>query len=245
VRTRPHRAREICRVYHADQAALYAILECGRFRKAPAYLMVAWLMLFKHRLCAYMHLMASHWPVAGAELRALKARECSSDMTHPQTHGTKMKIWYVCFVLAWCAVQLCDAVVIGDLAKEAQGKPPKVAIIGGGVGGAVAAYMLSNSTSAHIVLFEATNHVGGRMHEATLQDGTVVELGGSIGIAANRYFVHFSDMLGLKRVPPMSSAETVGIWDGTKFVVVMNGSLWSKLALLARCAHCLFAMHAQ
>lgn len=83
------------------------------------------------------------------------------------------------------------------------------------------------------------------MHEATLKDGRLVELGGSIGIAANRYFVHFSDMLGLKRVPPATSAKTVGIWDGTKFVVVINGSLWSKLTLLARCVRWLLATHAQ
>ena len=73
------------------------------------------------------------------------------------------------------------------------------------------------------------------MNEAVLDDGRVVELGGSIGIAANRHFVEFSDMLDLQRVPPALSSSSLGVWNGEKFVYEMDGSVWSKLSALGRC----------
>jgi predicted NAD/FAD-binding protein len=109
---------------------------------------------------------------------------------------------------------------------------PKVAIIGAGIGGAVAAYHLSNSTDAEISVFEASGRIGGRLMEVEI-DGRKRELGGSIGIAANKYFVEMTDMLGLLRIPQRQDSG-VGFWNGTAFEFAMDGSMTSKLKALLR-----------
>ena len=136
-----------------------------------------------------------------------------------------------------------DQVLPGVSARPApkHTTPFRVAVIGSGVGGATAAYTLAASTSAEIHVFEQDEVLGGRTQEATLEDGSIVELGGSIGIAANRHLVHFTDVLGLKRVVPKMDASSIGIWDGQRFKFEMDGGVWSKLRAFARCARHLFA----
>lgn len=113
----------------------------------------------------------------------------------------------------------------------------RVAIIGGGMSGATAAYALSQiSKDIDITVFEAGDTPGGRLQEAVLDTGTTVELGGSIGIPANRYFVQFTDLLGLKRVQPGLKGASIGAWDGERFRIVVRKSLWSKLGVIHRCA---------
>lgn len=112
-----------------------------------------------------------------------------------------------------------------QVAAEPHGKLKRLAVIGSGMGGATAAWLLHNMTGCDVTVFEATDAVGGRLKETTIDD-RVVELGGSIGIEANRYFVEATDMLGLNRreQPDMSA----GIWDGHKFVFKSSDSMISK-----------------
>jgi phytoene dehydrogenase-like protein len=117
---------------------------------------------------------------------------------------------------------------------QAPGKT-SVAIIGGGMSGATAAYALSQlSKDIEITVFEAEDVPGGRLQEALLDNGAVVELGGSIGIPANQYFVQFSELLGLKRVHPGLKHASVGAWDGEKFRIKFKDSLWSRLSVIGR-----------
>ena len=145
-----------------------------------------------------------------------------------------LSIWLLLALSGWCA---------SATAVDAQPYPSasvrserfKVAIVGSGVAGATTAYSLANASNVELHVFEKSDQLGGRTCEATLEDGRVVELGGSIGIAANKHLVHFIAVLGLKRVEPSMDASTIGIWDGQQFRFAMDGSLWSKLRALARC----------
>ena len=100
---------------------------------------------------------------------------------------------------------------------RSKAEPFRVAIIGSGVAGATTAISLANRSEVELHLFEKSDQLGGRTEEATLEGGKVVELGGSIGIAANKHLVHFTDVLGLKRVAPSLDASSIGIWDGQRF----------------------------
>jgi NAD(P)-binding Rossmann-like domain len=150
------------------------------------------------------------------------------------------KLW--CCLRPWLLATLCYVLLVRSTvapnSSDDQGKSKgfSVAIIGGGIAGASAAYTLRQGTAANITLFEAAAELGGRTREATLSDGRVVELGGSIGIAANEHLVHFTDLLGLKRVQPILDESSVGIWDGSRFLYQSDGGLCSKLVGLARCA---------
>ena len=151
-------------------------------------------------------------------------------------------------VVSALACLLCDpvrALQQGDGAAQCHDTLPaganvvdepqlRVAIVGSGIGGAAAAYQLSLLTNATITVFEAEDRVGGRIQEAQLQDGTTLELGGSIGILANKHLVHFADVLGLQRVAPSPQTESIGIWDGARFVCQLDGSLSSKLRAVRR-----------
>lgn len=106
-----------------------------------------------------------------------------------------------------------------------ESKLKRLAVIGSGMGGATAAWLIHNATGCHVTVFEASDIVGGRLKE-TVIDERVVELGGSIGIEANRYFVETTDRLRLtRRSQPPSS---VGIWDGKEFIFRSSDSLLSK-----------------
>jgi len=86
--------------------------------------------------------------------------------------------------------------------------PPKIGIVGGGIGGASAAYFLSRQLpGADITVFEMGN-VGGRI--ATVEvDGRRYESGGSIIHLANKYMVEYLDHCGLnKRQPPQDDRFT-------------------------------------
>jgi monoamine oxidase len=112
-----------------------------------------------------------------------------------------------------------------------------VAIIGGGMSGATAAYTLSQfSKDVKITVFEAGDVPGGRLQEVVLDSGKVLELGGSIGIPANKYFVQFSDLLGLTRVKPGLQDASIGAWDGKRFRIKIKASLWSRLEVMRRCS---------
>ncbi|KYN10721.1 PREDICTED: prenylcysteine oxidase-like [Trachymyrmex cornetzi] len=105
---------------------------------------------------------------------------------------------------------------------------PRVAIIGGGIGGASASHFLTKllKESVEIDLYEAKT-IGGRL--ATIKiDKDEVEAGGSIIHSMNMYMQRFVKLLGLEKSP--SSDETFGIWNGDEFVFIASN--WSIVSLI-------------
>ncbi|XP_011301154.1 prenylcysteine oxidase [Fopius arisanus] len=94
---------------------------------------------------------------------------------------------------------------------------PKVAIIGGGIGGASAAHFISElfENFVDIELFEA-DKIGGRLATVTLQNNQY-EAGGSIIHDRNQLMKRFSKLLGLEP-RPNSGSELYGIWNGDEFI---------------------------
>ncbi|XP_063978016.1 prenylcysteine oxidase 1-like [Diachasmimorpha longicaudata] len=94
---------------------------------------------------------------------------------------------------------------------------PKVAIIGGGIGGASAGHFISElfENVVDIDLFEA-NKIGGRLATVMLQNNQY-EAGGSIIHNRNQLMKDFSELLGLQR-RPSSTADLYGVWNGDEFI---------------------------
>ncbi|KAG5347544.1 PCYXL protein, partial [Acromyrmex charruanus] len=105
---------------------------------------------------------------------------------------------------------------------------PRVAIIGGGIGGASASHFLTEllKESVEIDLYEAKT-IGGRL--ATIKiDKDEVEAGGSIIHSKNMYMQRFVKLLGLEK--SSSSDETFGIWNGDEFIFIASD--WSIISLM-------------
>lgn len=107
---------------------------------------------------------------------------------------------------------------------------PKVAIIGGGIGGASASYFLTRlfNDNIEIDLFESSN-LGGRL--ANIQVGKhKYEAGGAIMHSKNRYATEFLNYAGLKK-DFCSASVNWGIWNGEDFVITpQNFPYLDKLA---------------
>jgi hypothetical protein len=127
-----------------------------------------------------------------------------------------LKLFLAVCSFALTGIEACHACPSHELA---------VAVIGSGMAGATSAWLIHNHTGASVTVYEAEDIVGGRLKETEI-DGKLVELGGSIGIAANRYFVETTDLLHLERVTQNSTS--FGIFDGDRFVVSSDTSLIQK-----------------
>ncbi|XP_067144736.1 prenylcysteine oxidase 1-like isoform X2 [Centruroides vittatus] len=94
---------------------------------------------------------------------------------------------------------------------------PRIAIIGGGIGGTSAAHFVRNlfqNQKCDIHLYEPSN-IGGRL--ATVEiSGRKYEAGGSIVHEKNFYMKNLSESLGLKRRDPVSGL--LGIYNGKEYV---------------------------
>jgi monoamine oxidase len=88
-----------------------------------------------------------------------------------------------------------------------------VAIIGAGFAGLSAARTLARA-GASVVVLEARDRVGGRTFDVTLDDGTLLELGGQwIGPTQSR--IHgLLDELGIVTTPSFVGGETVTVFEG-------------------------------
>ena len=88
-----------------------------------------------------------------------------------------------------------------------------VAIIGAGFAGLSAARTLRRA-GASVVVLEARDRVGGRTFDVTLDDGTLLELGGQwIGPTQSR--IHgLLDELGIATTPSFLEGETVTVFEG-------------------------------
>ncbi|NXX87290.1 PCYOX oxidase, partial [Urocolius indicus] len=106
--------------------------------------------------------------------------------------------------------------------------PGKIAVVGGGIGGAAVAYFLRQKFGKSVrldVLEKET--VGGRL--ATLEvEGGAYEAGGSVLHPLNLHMKHFVKELGLSVVPTHGSL--VGVYNGEEFV--FQESSWYIVNLL-------------
>ncbi|XP_029167304.1 prenylcysteine oxidase-like [Nylanderia fulva] len=104
---------------------------------------------------------------------------------------------------------------------------PRIAVIGGGIGGASALHFLSElfNGSLEIDLYEAKT-IGGRLATVKINDDEV-EAGGSIIHPKNMYMQKFVKLMGLK--PNFPSEQKYGIWNGVEFVY--KESTWQIVSL--------------
>ena len=90
------------------------------------------------------------------------------------------------------------ALVIATRAETNEGRPPKVAVIGAGIGGTSAAYFLSQRLpGADVTVFEM-GRVGGRLDTLDIA-GRRYEVGGSIVHSANKLMVDYLDICNLTK----------------------------------------------
>lgn len=91
----------------------------------------------------------------------------------------------------------------------------------------------------NITVFERSSYIGGRAATVDVFDDPAypVELGASIFVKVNYNLVNASRDLGLmmqtaERHRAPDSSESIGIWDGDRFVCKFNGSGWWDIAKL-------------
>ncbi|XP_066996508.2 prenylcysteine oxidase 1 [Anabrus simplex] len=109
-------------------------------------------------------------------------------------------------------------------------KIPKIAVIGGGIGGASTVHFLEElfgPANVQIDVFEP-NNIGGRLATTTV-DGNEFELGGSVIHPRNSHVNTFMDILGLKK--RYSPHSLFALFDGKK-VVFSEDSNWYLLNVL-------------
>ncbi|KAM0634131.1 hypothetical protein ACHAPW_002673 [Verticillium nonalfalfae] len=110
----------------------------------------------------------------------------------------------------------------------------QVAIIGAGASGSAAAYYLSkfaeeDGSLVNITVFERTDRIGGRTLTVNAYDSPSepIELGASIFVDANYILINATREFNLALKDPESgSGETLGIWDGEKFVFIQDDRSW-------------------
>ncbi|KAI7841413.1 hypothetical protein COHA_004808 [Chlorella ohadii] len=105
---------------------------------------------------------------------------------------------------------------------------PRVAIVGGGVAGASAAYHVRQALpEADITVFER-KRLGGRAEEVVI-DGVTVELGASIIWNKNYLMADLAQAAGLER-EQLEGDGLLAVYDGQ--ILVFEESSWSLLTLL-------------
>ncbi|KAE9587349.1 hypothetical protein Lal_00004634 [Lupinus albus] len=97
-----------------------------------------------------------------------------------------------------------------------------VCIIGAGSGGSSVSHFLRkysphSTPFTKILIFERNPVVGGRMATVTIA-GDTFEAGASILHPKNLHAVNYTKLLNLKVKPPSLESNSLGIWDGNKFI---------------------------
>eukprot|EP00164_Ancoracysta_twista_P010040 GFYU01015016.1.p1 GENE.GFYU01015016.1~~GFYU01015016.1.p1 ORF type:complete len:514 (+),score=120.04 GFYU01015016.1:24-1565(+) len=125
--------------------------------------------------------------------------------------------------------------------KPVSQNAPKVAVVGGGIGGGATSYYLKKLLpNAEITVYEKTERIGGRLYHIDYQ-GLLVEVGGDAWAVDNYYMQTLTKDLKIKlsgdddsTVDSLSSGPRrfggVQIYDGTKFVPI-NVTLKEKLLM--------------
>ena len=127
-----------------------------------------------------------------------------------------------------------------DALKADDETPPRVAVIGAGIGGAAASHFLQQALRnesrqpATISVFERSNYVGGRLKHAEFGGGrTHVELGGAAWTTNNHWMAQLADEMGVNHTTTDVGSSggdlragglsgEIGVWNGTSFAGVVD-----------------------
>jgi monoamine oxidase len=88
-------------------------------------------------------------------------------------------------------------------------------VVGAGLSGLIAARRLVDQ-GLRVGVLEARPRVGGRMVSQTLDDGSIVDLGGQWGGQSHHRFAALVDELGLQRYPSHYDGEGIWRWRGQR-----------------------------
>ncbi|RHZ44511.1 putative prenylcysteine lyase [Aspergillus thermomutatus] len=154
-----------------------------------------------------------------------------------------LRLSTISFAIVLCFVSLINAEQ--QPLGTAHGSPKRVAIIGAGAAGSSSAYSLrkfadSLQIPVDITVYERNSYIGGRSTTVNVLDDPKypVELGASIFVSVNYNLVNASKELGLTvrsadHARPRESDDTLGIWDGEQFVLVLQDTYsWWNIAKL-------------
>ena len=101
---------------------------------------------------------------------------------------------------------------------------PRVAIVGGGVGGASAAFFLKELVpDAEITVFESAPIVGGRVQSIRVGERDI-ETGGSVIHDKNKHAARFAKQFGLNITRSTYKTNTFAIYNGES--IVHQSSEW-------------------
>ena len=90
-----------------------------------------------------------------------------------------------------------------------------VLVVGAGLSGLIAARRLQQQ-GLRVRVLEARTRVGGRMVSRTLDDGSVVDLGGQWGGTSHHRFAALLDELGITRYPSHYAGQGIWCWQGQR-----------------------------
>lgn len=93
--------------------------------------------------------------------------------------------------------------------------PLRVAVVGAGFAGLAAADALA-SAGAEVIVLEARDRVGGRVHTTTLEDGTWVDLGGQWLGAGQERLAHWLNRYQLETYKTWTAGDNVLLWKGKR-----------------------------
>ncbi|KAL5354025.1 hypothetical protein ACLOAV_000110 [Pseudogymnoascus australis] len=122
-----------------------------------------------------------------------------------------------------------------DALESSASDVKQVAIIGAGSAGSSTAYYLhklaqEEGVDVNITVFERSSYVGGRSTTVNAYDDTAhpVELGASIFVSVNEILMSATKEFGLELNPVADEEqhETIGIWNGEKFVLLQTSGGW-------------------
>eukprot|EP00090_Calanus_glacialis_P045532 TRINITY_DN8508_c1_g1_i1.p1 TRINITY_DN8508_c1_g1~~TRINITY_DN8508_c1_g1_i1.p1 ORF type:complete len:491 (-),score=175.50 TRINITY_DN8508_c1_g1_i1:35-1507(-) len=127
------------------------------------------------------------------------------------------------------------SISLSGISTSVEGKkpPPRVAIVGAGIGGASTGFFLSRLLpGVELTVFEM-GKIGGRLATEEV-DGRRYESGGSIIHSANRYMVEYLDLCGLKKKEAPQDAPFTLHRDGKVVFQEWGFSLVDKVRMVWR-----------
>ncbi|XP_076045567.1 prenylcysteine oxidase 1-like [Oratosquilla oratoria] len=130
----------------------------------------------------------------------------------------------------WYGHLLCAALTIKCTygTSQSQRHIPKIAIVGGGIGGTATAYFLHEYLGDDVILdLYEPGEIGGRL-ATTVIGGREYEIGGSIIHPKNNYMVDFAKKFGLGQVT--GCPAVLGIYNGADYVY--KDSSWEFIGML-------------
>ncbi|GJE94006.1 FAD/NAD(P)-binding domain-containing protein [Phanerochaete sordida] len=123
--------------------------------------------------------------------------------------------------------------------------PPRIAIVGAGAAGSSAAFWISKAKERYgldveVDLFDSNEYIGGRsttVHPYDDPELYPIELGASIFVEVNKNMWRATEEFGLNRSDWDEGEDTMGLWDGSKFVITTDGKLggwWNTIKVIWR-----------